>query len=93
MESIKEFIKQARKSIRKESTTINNLQRKIYEYQTLVYVIERTGTLEQVNYYKEKINQCHEKIDIALDNVKSCRDRIDVMRTVEKIIKRGEKCA
>ena len=93
MESIKEFIKQARKSIRKESTTINNLQRKIYEYQTLVYVIERTGTLEQVNYYKEKINQCHEKIDIALDNVKSCRDRIAVMRTVEKIIKRGEKCA
>ena len=93
MESIKNFISEAKKTIKKESLKITDLHRQIDEYETLIYVVGKTGTLEQVNYYREKINQCHAKIDIALENVRSCRDRIAVMRTVGKIIKRGEKCA
>ena len=93
MDSVKDFINKARKTIKQESIKITKLHKQIDEYKTLIYVIEKTGAFEQVNYYKERINKCYAKIDIALENVKSCKDRITVMRTVEKIIKRGEKCA
>lgn len=93
MENIKDFVNETKKIIKKENIKITKLYRQIDEYETLIYVIEKTGTLEQVNYYKERINQCYAKIDIALENVRSCKDRIAVMRTVQKIIKRGEKCA
>lgn len=93
MESIKNFIDEAKRTIKKETIKITNLHRRIDEYETLIYVVGKTGTMEQVNYYKEKINQCHIKIEIALENVKSCKDRIAVMKTIGKTIKRGEKCA
>lgn len=93
MESIKDFISEAKKTIKKENIKIANLHRQIDEYETLVYVLGNTGTIEQVNYYKERINKCYAKIDIAIDNIRSCKDRIAVIRTAAKIIKRGEKCA
>lgn len=93
MNSINEFINDAKKAIRKNNLKINNLHREIDEYETLINVIGQTGTSAQVLYYREKINQCQLKIDLALENIKSSRDRIAVMKAVSKIIKRGEKCA
>ena len=94
MNSINEFIKEAKISIKKESIRINALHKKIDEYETLLCVIGQTATAEQTTYYKNKINQCYYKIDLALENIKSSRDRIAIIKTVDKIIKsRGEKSA
>ncbi len=93
MKGVNEFINQAKKIIRKENIKINNLHREIDEYETLIEIIGRTETAEQVITYREKINQCYNKIDLALESIRSSRDRIAVMKAVEKIIKRGEKCA
>ena len=92
MKSIKNFIIDSKKEIIKENIIINNLQKEIKEYETLICVIGQTGTIEQVNYYKEKIEKCYNEIDIALEKIKNSRDRIATMKTISKIIKRGEKC-
>ncbi len=93
MNNIKDFINEAKKIIRNETAKIGYLHRQIEDYETLIDVIAQTGTTEQVNYYREKINKCHSKIEIALENIKSSRDRIAIMNSVSKIIKRGGKCA
>lgn len=93
LNGLKDFINDANKIIRKENRKINELHREIENYNTLIYVIGQTGTFEQVLYYKEKINHCYFKIDICMENIKNSRDRIATMKAVNKIIKRGEKCA
>lgn len=93
LNGLKDFINDANKIIRKETRKINELHKEIESYNTLIYVIGKTGTFEQVIYYKEKINQCYSKIDICLENIKNSRDTIATMKAVNKIIKRGEKCA
>lgn len=93
MESIKEFINEAKKTISKESMKVNKLHREIDEYETLIYVVGKTDTTNLIDYYKEKINQCQNEIDKALENIKSSKNRIAIMNKISKIVKRGEKCA
>lgn len=93
LRGIKDFISEANKIIRKESSKINLLHKEIDDYETLIYVIEKTEASEQVLYYKEKIIQCYAKIDICLENISNSKDRIATMKMVDKIIKRGEKSA
>lgn len=90
---IKDFVKEANKTIKEETRKINNLHKEIEDYETLIYVIGQTGTQEQVMYYKEKINRCYSRIDICLENINNNVDRIATLRVVDKIIKRGERSA
>ncbi len=93
LKGIKDFVNEANRVIKKETRKINSLHKEIEEYETLIYVVGQTGTQEQVLYYREKINQCYSRIDTCIDNINNSRDRIATMRVVDKIIKRGEKCA
>lgn len=89
LKGIKDFVNEANRVIKKETRKINSLHKEIEEYETLIYVVGQTGTQEQVLYYREKINQCYSRID----NINNSKDRIATMRVIDKIIKRGEKCA
>lgn len=93
LKGLKEFVNESNKIIRKETRKIHELHKEIENYETLIYVIGQTGTSEQVMYYREKINQCYSRIDICLENINNSRDRVATMKVVDKIIKRGEKCA
>lgn len=93
LKGIKDFVNEANRVIKKETRKINSLHKEIEEYETLIYVVGQTGTQEQVLYYREKINQCNSRIDTCIDNINNSKDRIDTMRVIDKIIKRGEKCA
>ncbi len=93
LKGLREFINESNKIIRKEMRKIHELHKEIENYETLIYVIGQTGTLEQVMYYKEKINQCYSRIDTCLENINNSRDRVATMKVVDKIIKRGGKCA
>ena len=93
LDGIKNFINEANKIIRKETRKINTLHKEIGEYETLIYIMGKTEASGQILYYKEKINQCYEKIDVCLENINNSRDRIATMKMVDNIIKRGEKSA
>lgn len=93
LKGIKDFVNEANKVIKRETRKINRLHKEIEEYETLIYVVGQTGTQEQVMYYREKINQCYSRIDTCIENINNSRDRIATMRVVDKIIKRGGKCA
>lgn len=93
LKGIKDFVNEANRVIKKETRKINSLHKEIEEYETLIYVVGQTGTQEQVLYYREKINQCYSRIDTCIDNINNSKDRIATMRAIDKIIKRGEKCA
>ena len=93
LEGLKDFIKEANSEIKKETIKLNRLHKEINEYETLIYIMGKTGGSEQVMYFKQKINNCYTKIDICLENISSNKDRIATMKAVNKIIKRGEKSA
>lgn len=93
LDGLKNFINEANKIIRKETGKINTLHKEIGEYETLIYIMGKTDAPGQILYYKEKINQCYEKIDICLENINNSRDRIATIKMVDNIIKRGEKSA
>lgn len=93
LNGIKDFIKESDEVIKNETRKINELHKEIENYETLIYVIGQTGSPEQVLYCKEKINECYIKIDKCLEKISNSRDRIATMKVVDKIIKRGEKCA
>ena len=48
LEGIKNFINEANKIIKKETRKINLLHKEIGEYETLIYVIEKTEASGQV---------------------------------------------
>lgn len=93
LKGLKDFVNEANRVIKRETRKINSLHKEIEEYETLIYVVGQTGTQEQVLYYREKINQCYSRIDTCIDNINNSKDRIATMRAIDKIIKRGEKCA
>lgn len=93
LKGIKDFIKESNEIIKNETRKINELNKEIENYETLIYVVGQTGSSEQVLYCKEKVNECYMKIDKCLEKISNNRDRIATMKTVDKIIKRGEKCA
>ena len=93
LKAIKDFGNEANRIIKKETRKINNLHKEIEDYETLLYVVGQTGTQKQVIYYREKINQCYSRIDACIDNINNSKEKIATMRLVDKIIKRGEKCA
>lgn len=90
---IKKFVSEAKKTIKREKMVINSLDREIAEYETLICVIGQTEAAGQVQYYREKINQCYSKMEISIENIKNSEDRIATMRAIDKIIKRSEKNA
>ena len=56
LEGIKNFINEANKIIKKETRKINLLHKEIGEYETLIYVIEKTDVcLENINSSKDRI--------------------------------------
>lgn len=93
MKSIKEFIKQSNEIIRKEKLKINELHKEISEYESVLTVISKNASNDILDFYKKKINECYLKIDAALDAIQHNKEIIVTMRTCNKIIKRGEKCA
>ena len=93
LNGIKDFIKESNEIIRIENRKINELHKEIDNYETLVYIVGQTDSSEQVLYCREKINECDMKIDRCLEKINNSRDRIATMRKVDKIIKRGGKCA
>lgn len=88
-EGIKCFISEAKKIIKGEKRKINNLHREISKYETLICVIGQIEAAGQVQYYREKINQCYSKIEISIENIKNSEDRITTMMAIDKIIKRS----
>ena len=50
LDGIKNFINEANKIIRKETRKINSRHREINEYETLIYVIEKTEASGPVSY-------------------------------------------
>ena len=93
LNSVKDFIKQSNQKIERENKKVNELYRQIDEYEAVIDVIAQTGESKMINFYREKINNCYTKIDIAIENIKHNRDVITTMKMVNKIIKRGEKVA
>lgn len=93
MKSIKNFIKDINQIIKNENIKINNLHKEVGEYETVIAIISPSADESIINFYKQKINQCYSKIDVALDNIQHNKEIIATMRTVDRIIKRGEKCA
>ena len=91
--SLKEFIKQTNKIIKNENLRINNYHKQIGEYETIMEVITQTAGSIMAELYREKISRCYEKIDLALDKIQHNKEIIATLRTVEKVIKRGEKSA
>lgn len=91
--NVKDFIKQSNRIIKSENIKINNLHRQIGEYETVISIVSPNADSSMVDYYRKKINQCYVKLDEALDNIQHNKEIIATMRTVNKIIRRGEKCA
>lgn len=91
--SLKEFIQITNKIIKKESLKINNYHKQINEYETIMEVVAQSTESNMANFYRNKINKCYEKIDLALDKIQHNREIIATLRTVDKVIKRGEKIA
>ena len=91
--SLKEFIKQTNKIIKNENLRINNYHKQIGEYETIMDVITQTAGSNMADLYREKISRCYEKIDLALDKIQHNKEIIATLRTVDKVIKRGEKSA
>lgn len=91
LEGIKDFVKEVNEITKKENMKINELHKEIDNYETLAYIVEQTGSPEQILYCKQKINECYIKIDRCLEKINNSRDRIATMRAIDKIIKRGEK--
>ncbi len=92
-QGLKEFINQINMEIKRENLKINNYHREIGEYETIIDVITQTVGNNMIDFYKEKICKCNEKIDVALDKIEHNKEIIATLRTVNKIIKRGEKSA
>jgi len=92
-DNVKEFIKQSNKIIKNENIKISNLHRQIGEYETVISIVSPNADSSLVDFYRKKINQCYIKLDEALDNIQHNKEIIATMRTVNKIISRGEKCA
>ncbi len=93
LNGLKNFINEANKIIKIENRKINELHKEIADYETLICVVRKTGSSEQVIYYREKINECYSKIDRCLERINNSRSRIATMKSIDKIIKRGERSA
>ena len=91
--SLKEFIKQSNKIIKRENLKINNWHQNISEYETIMDVISKTANNEILDFYKEKINCCYNRIENSLDKIKHNEEIIATIRTVDRIIKRGDRVA
>lgn len=46
LEGVKNFVKDSNKIIKRETRKINELHKEINNYETLIYIVEKTGTLE-----------------------------------------------
>ena len=93
MKNIEKLIYKIKKSIKKEDLEINQLFRKINEYETLMHIVNRVEMNDYTSNYREKINQCYNKIDTKLDNISTEKKIISVLKTTNQTFKRGEKCA
>lgn len=88
---LKEFIKQSNNKIKNENEKINDLHKQINEYEAVIDVISiSSGDRNMISNYREKINNCYRKIDLALENIRHNRDVIATMKVVEKIVKKNK---
>ena len=93
MKNIEKLIYKIKKSIRKENIEIDQLFKKIDEYETLIHVVNNSEINNYSKNYKEKINQCYLSIDTKLDNISTEKKILNVLKNTNQIFKRGEKCA
>ena len=93
MNSIKEFIKETKKIIKKDRIKINDLHRQINEYNGIIEIMSQSEGFSIVEHYKEKRDNCYMQLDEALDSLQRNKNIIATMLAANEIIKRGEKCA
>lgn len=82
------FVEYCKKKIKNNNKRIKELRNQATEYETIVDVITRTDINNQIlQNYKDKIEQCFNKIDDYLEENKYNHNLIITMKKVNKIIK------